>query len=271
MRRIACCLALAAAMAPAAEPMDEVLVTARRMTEQAHAVPLAVDVVQSGDLGAGAVDGMQALATALPGLNFESFWGGSGASPVLRAQAQPSASGDNVGVFVDDIYQASRSAMDRDLLDIERIEVLRGPQNTQFGRSTLAGAIRYVSRRPDGDAHGSLQLDAGSDGLFGMQGMLTGPLGSSGWLGRVAYGHRQAGGTVDVQGATDAGAMRSDSLRITSLPQPGVSTPLSRRSQRTSARRRAFTGSGSLKRPPKRVRTSRSSRSFNFRKTDFFP
>ena len=214
MRPLVCCLALAATAAPAAETVDEVLVTARRVAEEVRTLPLAIDVVQGDELGSGSVDGMQALSLSVPGLSFESFWGGSGATPVLRAQAQPSAAGDNVGVFVDDLYQAGRSSMDIDPLDVERIEVLRGPQNAQFGRSTFAGAIRYLTRRPAADASQWLEVDAGSDGLFGVQGMLTGPMGSSGWLGRIAYGHRQADGTVDVQGARDAGGMRSDSIAV---------------------------------------------------------
>lgn len=193
------------------DTLPEVIVTARRVAEDSRTLPLAVDVVGAGQLGAGGIVGMPDLATHLPGMNFESFWGGSGASPVLRGQAQPSTAADNVGVFVDDIYQAGRSAMDIDPLDIERIEVLRGPQNTQFGRSTFAGAIRYVTHRPTTNVQQELRVEAGSDGLFGASGALSGPL-AAGWLGRLAFGHREAGGTLEVDGVSDAGDMRSNSF-----------------------------------------------------------
>lgn len=194
-------------------PLDEVIVSARRVAEPAHAIPLAVDVVPRGSLGAGNVDGLQALSARVPGLNHESFWGGI-ATPVIRGQAQPSAAGDNVGVFVDDIYQAGRSSLDLEAFDLERIEVLRGPQNTLFGRGTFAGAIRYVSRRPTLRPELAVGLQLGSDQLFGGQASLSGPLGASGWLGRVAYRHAEAGGTIPVQHDPDAGARRADSIVV---------------------------------------------------------
>jgi len=132
----------------AQDALAEVLVTARRMPEEASRLPLAIDVVSAPDLGAGGIEGMDELATHTPGLTFESLWGGSGAAAVLRGLSQPSTAGDNVGVFMDDLYQSGRSSMDVEMLDFERVEVVRGPQNTLFGRSTFAGAIRYETAAP---------------------------------------------------------------------------------------------------------------------------
>src|SRR4029079_11434279 len=98
---------------------------------------------------------------------FESLWGGSGSAPVLRGLSQPSTAGDNVGVFVDDVYQSNRSALDVEMLDFDRVEIIRGPQNTLFGRSTFAGAIRYVSAPPTADPLHQLQIEARTEAMVG--------------------------------------------------------------------------------------------------------
>lgn len=199
--------AIAAQAAP--DPFAEVTVTARRVAEAAASVPLAIDVVQADHIALGAVVDLDSLAMQLPGLSFESLWGGSFAAPILRGQSQPSAAGDNVGLFVDDIYQAGRAAIDIPMLDLERIEVVRGPQNTQFGRSTFAGAIRYVPRQPTAEFSGQLRVEVGSDALAGVQALVSRRLFESRWLGRLAVTRRQDGGTRE----SIAGETLGDSLQ----------------------------------------------------------
>ena len=122
------------------------IVTARKVTEPHWTVPLTIDVLDRDRLITASVADLAALARMAPGLYFESLWGGTGSAPVLRGQSQPSAAGDNVGVFVGGVYQAERTAIDVAPLDVERIEVVHGPQSTLFGHSTFTGAIHYVPR-----------------------------------------------------------------------------------------------------------------------------
>jgi iron complex outermembrane receptor protein len=165
--------------AQAQSTLDEVVVTARKVAEPARAAPLVIDVVPAGRLVAGDVDGLASLAARVPGLSFESLWGGQGSAPVLRGLSQPSTAGDNVGVFVDGVYQASRAALNVDPFDLERIEVVRGPQSALFGQSTFAGAIHYVPRAPTATPEAGARLDVGSDALAGLQAWLSGPRGDS--------------------------------------------------------------------------------------------
>ncbi len=189
--------------------------TARRVAEDARTVPLAIDVIGVDRLGAGGVRNLPNLAEVVPGLSFESFWGGSGAAPVIRGQSQASTAGDNVGVFVDEIYQAGRSQIDMEMLDFERIEVVRGPQNTLFGRSTFAGAIEYVSRPPTAERTGYLQAELGSDGLAGVQGAWSGRLADGPWLGRLALSHRITQGTQTSTLGENLGGSRRDAAAVT--------------------------------------------------------
>ncbi len=212
---LVCGFAVATGQVGAQVTLQEVVVTARKLPERAAGAPLVVDVVSAGRLVAGDVDGLDALAARLPGLSFESLWGGQGSAPVLRGLSQPSTAGDNVGVFVDGVYQAARSAINVDPLDFERIEVARGPQSALFGQSTFAGAIHYVPRAPTTTPEAGLRLDLGSDSLAGVQAFLAGPLGESAWRGRVAAGRRGADGTHqdDVAGRS-LGGYRRDSLAV---------------------------------------------------------
>lgn len=192
-------LVLAAGLTSAAvhaePPLDEIIVTSRKIVEPARGAPLVIDVMPAARITAGDVDGLASLAARVPGLSFESLWGGQGSAPVLRGLSQPSTAGDNVGVFVDGVYQASRAALNVDPFDLERIEVARGPQSALFGQSTFAGAIHYVPRAPTATPEFGARLEAGSDALAGAQAALSGPLGASRWRARLAVGHREAEGT----------------------------------------------------------------------------
>lgn len=214
------CLCITFAWAARGEDLAEVVVTARRVPEDGRRVPLAIDVAPADRIGAGGISGMDALAAAFPGLAFESMWGGSNAAPILRGLSQPSTAGDNVGVFIDDVYQAGRSAMDVEPLDLDRIEVLRGPQNTQFGRSTFAGAIRYVPAPPTADPLYRLKLDLGSGGFAGVGGTWSQRVGDSRWLARIAAAYRTSGGTWRSAAGDTLGDARRTSMAVTLATDP---------------------------------------------------
>lgn len=198
------CLAMLLALPPAPATaamavgvaLDEVVVTARRIEERASDLPLAVDVFTTETLQDTGTLGLGGVAALSPGFSFEPQWGASGGAATLRGQSQPTASGDNVAVFVDGVYQANRSAIDLELLDVERIELIRGPQNTLFGHSAFAGALQVVPREPTREPSYGGTLEGGSDGWLGTQAYVSGPLGPAGWLGRIAASYRRADGTV---------------------------------------------------------------------------
>jgi iron complex outermembrane receptor protein len=172
--------------------LEEVVVTARKVAEPALSVPLSIRVLSKQELDRSSVDGLYTLAARAPGLSFESTWGGGNALPTVRGQFAPSL-GDTVGVFVDGVYQASRSALDVELLDFERVEIFFGPQGALYGNSTFSGAIGYVSRAPTGRLASGATLDAGNGDYYGAQGWISGPV-SEHWQGRLAVAERTFGG-----------------------------------------------------------------------------
>ncbi len=175
--------------------IEEIVVTARKVAEPFWSVPLTIDVLRREDLITSSVADLAALARMVPGLYFESLWGGAGSAPVLRGQSQPNAAGDNVGVFVDGVYQAERTAIDVAPLDIERIEVVHGPQSTLFGHSTFTGAIHYVPRAATREFTSGVEAGIGTDEYWSATGFLSGPLPGGVVLGRIAAGSRNASGT----------------------------------------------------------------------------
>ncbi|MBW8786004.1 MAG: TonB-dependent receptor plug domain-containing protein, partial [Novosphingobium sp.] len=178
----------------AEEPVQEIVVTARRIDERMADVPLAVDLIPGNVVATGGIDGLQSLAAHVPGLSFEAAWGGWNSFPVLRGQNQPSVAGDNVGMFVDGVYQANRDAIDVEPLDLDRIEVVRGPQSALFGHSTFAGLISYVPAGPTETLQVKGAADAGTHNLRGVSGAISGPINDE-FKGRLAASWRQADGT----------------------------------------------------------------------------
>jgi iron complex outermembrane recepter protein len=200
--------------------LEEVTVTARKVAETRFDVPLSIDVIPADALLSGLPLDLSRLALLSPGLYFESLWGGLGAAPVLRGQSQPSTAGDNVGVFVDGVYQAERTAIDSVPIDIEQVEVVRGPQSTLFGQSTFAGAIHYVPRLPTRTLAAGAEALVGTDEYVAANAYLSGPLKEGIALGRLAVGFRDSHGTQansasdaslgDLERAAIAGTLASD-------------------------------------------------------------
>ena len=135
---------------------DVVTVTARRREETLQDVPLSVTAVSGAELEqTGAID-ITALNESAPNITLEVSRGtNSTLSAFIRGvgQQDPVAGFEaGVGIYIDDVYMNRPQAAVMDIFDVERIEVLRGPQGTLYGRNTIGGAIKYVTRRLDADA-----------------------------------------------------------------------------------------------------------------------
>jgi iron complex outermembrane receptor protein len=183
--------------------IEEVLVTAQRRTQSLQDVPIAMQVVDSTLIKDVAAENLGDLNGFVPGLVV------SDNSPTQpRYQIRGIQTGDfgigtdpAVGVYVDGIYAARSGASLLAFNDVERIEVLKGPQGTLFGRNSAAGAISIVTRQPEDEFHSLLRVRFGEDGKQYYEGMLNTPLGadvalringvynkSDGWLEDAATG-----------------------------------------------------------------------------------
>jgi iron complex outermembrane receptor protein len=142
----------AAGTAPAAsEKTEVVVVTARRREETLQDVPVSVTAFNADQLSKQGVPDVTALALALPNTTLKASRAtNSTLTAFIRGvgQQDPLAGFESgVGIYLDDIYLARPQGAVADIYDIERIEVLRGPQGTLYGRNTIGGALKYVTRK----------------------------------------------------------------------------------------------------------------------------
>ncbi|MFL6674313.1 MAG: TonB-dependent receptor [Massilia sp.] len=131
--------------------VEKVVVTARRREETLQDVPVSVTAFTADQLSKQGIPDVVALATALPNTTLKASRAtNSTLTAFIRGvgQADPLAGFESgVGIYIDDIYLARPQAAVADIYDVERIEVLRGPQGTLYGRNTIGGAVKYVTRK----------------------------------------------------------------------------------------------------------------------------
>jgi iron complex outermembrane receptor protein len=154
-----------AANAPAAG-LEEVVVTARYRQENLQQTPIAISAITAEDIQARDFTNSSDIAYTVPNASFrpaqQAF--GNTQTAYIRGIGQNDfnfAFEPGVGIYVDDVYYPTTMASQFDLLDLDRVEVLRGPQGTLFGRGTLGGAIRYVSKQPTGGNTGYIEGTVG--------------------------------------------------------------------------------------------------------------
>ncbi len=146
--------------------IEEVVVTAQRREEKLQDVPLAVSALTAGQIESRGIEDIGDLNALAPGLQISKTASNTTISQVtIRgvSQINPAIYWDPaVGIYVDGVYFGKAQGSIFNLVDLERIEVLRGPQGTLYGRNTLAGAINLVTRRPSGEFGGNASLEIGN-------------------------------------------------------------------------------------------------------------
>ena len=181
------CAWLGAATAAAAEemapsPLPQVIVTARGYAEAASDVPISMTSLATSDLDRLEIKDLDALAAAAPGLAY-TFSRGPGGVPVMRGMSQTDTSilelENNVATVFDGVYVANSFAVDPTVADLERVDVLRGPQNATLGRNAFAGAVMYSPQRPTSTWQGAARVGAGSSQFREGMAALGGPLSPS--------------------------------------------------------------------------------------------
>jgi iron complex outermembrane receptor protein len=167
--------------APAEASDEQIVVTARRRNELLLDVPVAVTAFSGEQLDRqGALD-ITDIADTTPNVTLEVSRGtNSTLTPFIRGigQQDPVAGFEQgVGLYLDDVYLNRPQASVLDIYDVERIEVLRGPQGTLYGRNTIGGAIKYVTKRiPSDGPHASLRTNLGTHGQIDVIASASAPL-----------------------------------------------------------------------------------------------
>jgi outer membrane receptor protein involved in Fe transport len=215
---LAVCLSSAPALAQdepqAAEPTVEgIIVTAQKREQNLQDVPIVVNVVSGQQLQDAGVRDVKDLQLVTPGLNVTSSTSEAQTSIRIRGVG---TIGDNpglessVGTVVDGVYRARSGVAFGDLGELERVEVLKGPQGTLFGKNTSAGVINVITKEPEFDFGVSGELTAGNYGTLGGSVSVTGPIAGDVLAGRLFVAKRQRDGFYDVRTGAGPRTLKED-------------------------------------------------------------
>jgi iron complex outermembrane receptor protein len=191
--------------APAAEPESgggegEIVVTARRRDEQLQDVPLAISVVGGEQLERTGSINVGRLTQIQPSVQFVSTNPRNSAANIRGLGAPFGLTNDGieqgVGIYIDGVYYSRIAVATFDFLDVERIEVLRGPQGTLYGKNTTAGAINITTRAPTFAPEGRLETSVGNLGHVAAKASVSGPLVEDELAARFAASKSSRRGTI---------------------------------------------------------------------------
>lgn len=180
--------------------LSEVTVTARRRNETAQEVPIPISIVGGARLEEAGAFNVNRLKELVPSVQlYSSNPRNTGIN--IRGLGSPYGLTNDgldpgVGFYVDGVYYARPAATTLDFIDIEQIEVLRGPQGTLFGKNTTAGAFNITTRKPSFTPSGAFELSYGNFGYIQAKASVTGPIIKDKLAGRFSFSGTQRDGTL---------------------------------------------------------------------------
>jgi iron complex outermembrane recepter protein len=226
----------AAGMAsPASAQVEEILVTARKRTENIQEVPAVVAVLSQATIERKGIDQLEDLTRYTTGLIFDQGATKQDTRVVIRGLS-PTRGRQNVAVLMDDVdisSEALKSAggsflINPRLFDLERIEIVKGPQSALYGRSAFAGAINYITRKPGDHVEGSVGVDIATYGKYEGRAGISGPIvpgllsmgvNAAAWnfdgFYKSSVTNRYVGGGYGVGGSISAVLTPNDFLKVT--------------------------------------------------------
>ncbi|MDB3995280.1 TonB-dependent receptor plug domain-containing protein, partial [Gammaproteobacteria bacterium] len=201
-----------------ANVFDEVVVTARQREETAQSVPIPITALGGDQIEARNITELADIGKLTPNMNFEAQGINSTVTNVfLRGIGQTNWSetqDPKIGIYIDGVYLSRPQGGMVDLIDVERVEVLRGPQGTLFGRNTTAGLVHIITKAPTDDFEGFVNLGIGTEGHRVLRGVVNVPL-SDRFSSRFAVMSKETNGfmknqiTGNYQGNEDSQSIRA--------------------------------------------------------------
>lgn len=158
---------------------NDIIVTASKRSQTLQDTPVAVSVTSAAQLEESQIRDLIDLQTAVPSLRVSQLQSSANTNFIIRGfgnGANNAGIEPSVGVFIDGVYRSRSAAQIGDLPNVERIEVLRGPQSTLFGKNASAGVISIVTQKPQYDFGGSVEATYGNFNAITVKGDVTGPI-----------------------------------------------------------------------------------------------
>jgi iron complex outermembrane recepter protein len=179
--------------------LEDVVVTARRRAENAQDVPIPITAITGNSLEESGQYRLEDLNERLPSLNAQ-FANPRQTSIAVRGLGNnPANDGleSSVGVYLDDVYLGRPGMANQDLVDLDQVSLLRGPQGTLFGKNTTAGVLNLTTRSPSFKPDGVIETSFGNYGYYQVRGTLSGPINDDTLAGRISYSKTSRDGYID--------------------------------------------------------------------------
>jgi iron complex outermembrane receptor protein len=211
------------------EASGGIVVTARRRAESAQRVPVQINAVSGDQIERAQVQNLDDLTRLVPGLQLQTGGGKLFNQLSIRGVSALSVLSDdpNVATFVDGVYVSGRNAQDFELLDLARVEVVKGPQNALYGRQAFAGAVNFVTAVPDNDFKGHATADIGSAARRRYVAGLSGPMVADKVFARIAATSDESGGTYrDFRSGKRLGGYKTEAISGTLRIKPSTAFDL---------------------------------------------
>ncbi|MFK8021159.1 MAG: TonB-dependent receptor [Pseudomonadales bacterium] len=199
-KKIACLLtapALFSTFSTAGE-LEEVIVTSQHREQNVQDVPITVTAISADELREADIFDAATIAMHVPGMAYAEFGAGQALISMRGISSTDDGAGldNSVGLFLDGVFIGRLASINFDMFDLQRIEVLKGPQGTLFGRNSIGGAISVVTEKPSDEFKSSIGVTVGNEGIFRYQGLVSGPF-SDNVAGKLSISHREHDGFVD--------------------------------------------------------------------------
>jgi len=200
------------------EGIQEIIVTAERREENLQTTPIAITALSAEELNKQGVTDFAGVANASTSLNYTPYPSSSN-TLILYMRGQGVADANqitqdgSVGLYEDGFYIARPQAETFDLADVERVEVLRGPQGTLYGRNTTGGAVNIISKKPTGEFDVKFSLDGGQRNYFRALGTMNLPKVAGGLSSKITLLYSNLAGNVANPGGQDYNRENQQGLR----------------------------------------------------------
>ena len=205
---------LAASVALAQEPLEEIIVTARMRAESYTETPAAIKAFTATEIESAGIDRPHDFIALTPSVTIVQTQNPGNSFITIRGVSQARNSDMPVAVVVDGVLMSNPAQFNQQLFDIEQIEVLKGPQGALYGRNAIGGAISIVTREPADEFEAKMRLGADSGPGYMAQGDISGPI-SDNLTYRASLSHTDTDGYLDNQYLhTEADPYKDTSARL---------------------------------------------------------
>ncbi|MCG8442025.1 MAG: TonB-dependent receptor plug domain-containing protein, partial [Caulobacterales bacterium] len=202
--------------------LDVITVTATKREESLQDVPISVYAVTGESLDEQGIQSLRDIGERTPNLKVQVPRGGPAAQIGIRGVSSGFNYGfeQSVGLVIDGVYNSRAEAFRSSQIDVSRVEVLRGPQGTLFGKNSTAGLVNIVTNDPSDEFDASLKTRFGSDSLVGGTAAISVPLGDT-WGARFVYNHQSQDPYLNnTSEGVDGGEFEDNNVRIKLVGDP---------------------------------------------------